>query len=70
IQEAINTYRTILSAEPGNEAARQRLKELTVLTEGKEEAPIPGENIVIQRKKKMLGILEGWLARIQESSRA
>jgi tetratricopeptide (TPR) repeat protein len=70
IQEAINTYRSILSADPGDEAAAKRIKELMALAEGEAETPITDEDIIIERKKKMLGILEGWLARIQESSHA
>jgi tetratricopeptide (TPR) repeat protein len=70
IQEAINTYKSILSADPGNEAAGKRIKELMALAEGEEDTPITGEDIIRERKKKMLGILEGWLARIQESSHA
>jgi tetratricopeptide (TPR) repeat protein len=70
IQEAINTYRNILSTDPGNEAAAKRIKELMALAEGEEDTTIAGEDIIRERKKKMLAILEGWLARIQESSHA
>jgi len=70
IQEAINTYRSILSADPGNEAASKRMKELTALAERETESPAVHKDIIIERKKKMLVILEGWLARIQESNHA
>jgi len=70
VQEAINTYRSILSADPDDEAAAKRLKELEALSEGEPESPAIHKDIIIERKMKMLGILEGWLARIQESSHA
>jgi tetratricopeptide (TPR) repeat protein len=72
IQEAINTYRAILSADPGDEASAKRLKELTAVAEEEADIPIPDVDTIraTERKMKMLGILEGWLARIQESSHA
>jgi len=70
IQEAINTYRSILSADPGDEAAAKRIKELIALAEAEADTPITSEDIIRERKKRMLGILEGWLDRIQESSHA
>lgn len=70
IQEAINTYRSILSANPEDKEAARRIEELTALIDEKKDAPVKNDNIIRERKLKLLGILEGWLARIQESSHA
>ena len=70
IREAINTYKSILAANPDDEAAARRMEELTALAEEETETQELYEDIIIERKKKMLGILEGWLARLQGLSHA
>ena len=70
IQEAMNIYKNILSANPDDKDAAKRLNELKALATGETDTRITYEDIIRKRKQKMIGILEGWLTRIQESSHA
>jgi len=66
INEAIQTYEKILEKNPDDSKASIRIKELKAAL-SKESSVMPvDEETIKARKKKMIGILEGWLQKIQE----
>jgi tetratricopeptide (TPR) repeat protein len=70
IEEAIDTYETILAQDPEDESSRRRLEELkTMIAEEKalEEKQI---DEIRQKKERMIAILESWLANIREQFNA
>lgn len=69
IKEAIDTYEMFIEQNPGDEGSKQRLKELKAMME---DTPIEGKGVdkAREKKKKMIAILEGWLANIQNSSKS
>jgi len=71
IQEATATYEKVVAQHPEDESSRQRLEELKAMSiEDKAlESEDKGVEAIRQKKKKMITILEGWLANIKDSSR-
>jgi tetratricopeptide (TPR) repeat protein len=70
IEEAIDTYETILAQDPEDESSGRRLEELkTMIAEEKalEEKQI---DEIRQKKERMIAILESWLANIREQFNA
>ncbi len=70
IDEAIQTYERILTNNPGDKDASKRLNELKAVSSEKSPTLRVDEKIIKARKKKMVGILEGWLSKIQEPDHA
>lgn len=69
IQAAIQTYRELIEQNPEDHRARERLERLSAGTEPGEDLPVhPLERW--DGRERMIGVLEGWLARIQEINRA
>jgi len=64
-QAAIDTYKKLMEQDPGDLRARKRLQELETEVHGEEKIVAPQERKQ-DRTERMLGILEGWLSRIQE----
>ena len=70
IDEALETYELVIQQNPDDETSIQRLAELKALdVEGKGQQ-ISDDTIIREKKKKMIAVLEEWLARIQELSHA
>jgi len=71
IQEATATYEKVVAQHPEDESSRQRLEELKAMSiEDKAlESEDKGVEAIRQKKKKMITILEGWLANIKDNSR-
>ena len=70
IDEAIDTYELVIQHNPDDETSEQRLAELKAqYVEGKGQQ-ISADVIIREKKKKMITVLEEWLARIQELSHA
>jgi tetratricopeptide (TPR) repeat protein len=70
IDEALDTYELVIQQNPDDETSIQRLAELkTLYVEGKGQQ-ISADTIIWEKKKKMITVLEEWLARIQELSHA
>ena len=70
INQAINTYEMVLLENPDDHASRDRLAELKGSIAEDTLTPVPEEDELKARTKKMITILEGWLERIQEVSHA
>lgn len=70
IDEAISTYESIILRNPDDETSTQRLAELKALHVENAEQHVSADDIVRENKKKMITVLEEWLARIQELSHA
>ncbi len=66
IQEAISTYKKILSKNPEDKASMHRLIELQALTGKEAKQQISDNDKVKAKKKKMITILQTWLNKIQE----
>jgi tetratricopeptide (TPR) repeat protein len=66
IEEAIDTYETILGQDPEDESSRRRLEELRSMIA--EQGALEEKQLdeVRQKKEKMIAILESWLANIRE----
>jgi tetratricopeptide (TPR) repeat protein len=69
IKEAIETYERVVSQSPDETGFQGRidvLKALAAQTDAEERS----RQAVRGRQQKMIGVLEGWLAKIQETDRA
>jgi len=63
--EAIKVYEQVVAASPDNEKAKHRLGELRV-EHAAQEAKMERAQLTRKRKRKLLGILERWLAAVEE----
>ena len=70
INEAINTYELALLSNPDDKTSRERLAELKALNTGESVQRTGVDDIIRERKKRMITVLEEWMGRIQELSRA
>jgi tetratricopeptide (TPR) repeat protein len=70
IKEAIQTYENILANNPDDKKALKRLKELKAVSSEQSSILSNDEEAIKAKKKKMIGILEGWLTKIQEPDNA
>jgi tetratricopeptide (TPR) repeat protein len=70
ISEAIHTYELALQSNPDDKASRDRLAELKALDTGESVQQTGVDDIIRERKKRMITVLEEWMGRIQELSRA
>jgi tetratricopeptide (TPR) repeat protein len=70
ISEAIHTYELALLSNPDDTASRERLAELKALNTGESVQQTGVDDIIRERKKRMITVLEEWKGRIQELSRA
>jgi tetratricopeptide (TPR) repeat protein len=66
IEEAIETYETIVAQNPEDESSKDRLGELKAMIAGESSAEKKELDEVRQKKEKMIAILESWLANIRE----
>lgn len=69
IEEAIDTYEKVLEQNPQNKRSRQRLEELKARMKADTDTGDKKSGRVWQKNKKMIAILEAWLANIQEMSK-
>ena len=69
ISEAIHTYELALQSNPDDKASRERLAELKALNTGESVQQTGVDDIIRERKKRMITVLEEWKGRIQELSR-
>lgn len=67
IDEAIRTYRKILDQKPQDTTARERLAELEALVAQKPPREKTPAGTRRNKKEDMARILEGWLARLQQT---
>lgn len=65
IKEAINIYEQVVKASPDNEKSKVRLNELRDLKESEEQRKSI-EEILKEKKLKLIEILERWLANIEQ----
>jgi tetratricopeptide (TPR) repeat protein len=70
INEAINTYELALLTNPDDKTSMERLAELKSLNGHKPEQQTAADDILRERKKRMITVLEEWMDRIQELSHA
>ena len=70
INEAINTYELALLSNPDDKTSMERLAELKALNVDKPEQQTAADDILRERKKRMITVLEEWMDRIQELSHA
>jgi tetratricopeptide (TPR) repeat protein len=63
--EAIKVYEQVVAASPDNEKATHRLGELRV-EHAAQDAEMDRPQLTRKRKQKLLGILERWLAAVEE----
>ncbi len=70
INEAINTYELALLTNPDDKTSMERLAELKALNVDKPEQQTAADDILRERKKRMITVLEEWMDRIQELSHA
>jgi len=70
INEAINTYELALLSNPDDKTSMERLAELKALNVDKPEQQTPADDILRERKKRMITVLEEWMDRMQELSHA
>jgi tetratricopeptide (TPR) repeat protein len=70
IDEAIRTYESTILRNPDDETSLKRLAELKALRVEEVEQQVSPDDIIRENKKKMITVLEEWLARIQELSHA
>jgi len=69
LQAAIQTYKQLIAQDPEDLRAKEHLQQLEARTDmGEEILEHPTERHV--GREKMIGVLEGWLARIQEINSA
>ena len=72
IEEAVKIYEQVIKASPDDKKSKTRLDELRALKEeGKyekveEEIVIKEEDTAKEKKRKLIGILERWLANIEQ----
>lgn len=69
IQAALQTYRELIAHNPEDRRARERLEKLSVGINPGDEAQLHSLE-KLDRREKMIGVLEGWLCRLQEINRA
>lgn len=69
VQNAIGTYEKVIAKNPEDEHSRQRLEELRSMLVEEEVLEDKEVDKVRQKKEKIIGILESWLANIQEKSK-
>ena len=65
INEAINTYELALLTNPDDKTSMERLAELKALNVDKPEQQTDADDILGERKKRMITVLEEWMDRIQ-----
>ncbi len=65
LEEAIKIYEQTVKAFPGNEKAKNRLRELKEIKEVEERGK-PREELLRQRKLRLIGVLERWLANLEQ----
>ena len=73
INEAINTYELALLTNPDDKTSMERLAELKALNVDNPEKPeqqTAADDILRERKKRMITVLEEWMDRIQKLSHA
>jgi len=70
INEAINTYELALLTNPYDKTSMERLAELKALNVDKPEQQTSADDILRERKKRMITVLEEWMDRMQEFSHA
>jgi tetratricopeptide (TPR) repeat protein len=70
INEAINTYELALLTNPDDKTSMERLAELKSLNGHKPEQQTAADDILRERKKRMITVLEEWMDRMQELSHA
>ena len=70
INEAINTYELALLTNPDDKTSMERLAELKALNVDKPEQQTAADDILRERKKRMITVLEEWMDRMQEFSHA
>jgi len=70
INEAINTYELALLTNPDDKTSMERLAELKARNVDKPEQQTAADDILRERKKRMITVLEEWMDRIQELSHA
>ena len=73
INEAINTYELALLTNPDDKTSMERLAELKALNVDNPEKPeqqIAADDILRERKKRMITVLEEWMDRVQKLSHA
>ena len=65
LQAAVETYKKLMEQDPGDLRARERLQKLETEIRGEEEIVLPPERRQ-NGTERMIGVLEGWLTKIQE----
>jgi len=70
INEAINTYELALLTNPDDKTSMERLAELKALNVDKPEQQTAADDILRERKKRMVTVLEEWMDRMQKLSHA
>lgn len=65
LEEAIKMYEQVVEASPDDEKSKSRLNELKGMKEAEEHRKAK-EEIVKEKKLKLIGILERWLANIEQ----
>ncbi len=70
INEAINTYELALLTNPDDKTSTERLAELKALNVDKPEQQTAADDILRERKKRMITVLEEWMDRVQKLSHA
>ncbi len=70
INEAINTYELALLTNPDDKTSMERLAELKALNVDKPEQQTAADDILRERKKRMVTVLEEWMDKIQKLSHA
>lgn len=70
IDEAINTYELALLTNPDDKTSTERLAELKALNVDKPVQQTSADDILRERKKRMITVLEEWMDRVQKLSHA
>ena len=70
INEAINTYELALLTNPDDKTSMERLAELKALNVDKPVQQTAADDILRERKKRMITVLEEWMDRVQKLSHA
>jgi tetratricopeptide (TPR) repeat protein len=70
INEAINTYELALLSDPDDKTSIERLAELKALNVDKPVQQTAADDILRERKKRMITVLEEWMDRVQKLSHA
>lgn len=70
INEAINTYELALLTNPDDKTSMERLAELKALNVDKPVQQTSADDILRERKKRMVTVLEEWMDKIQKLSHA